>query len=111
MNKGCDVSRSDPARAGGLLDEAAARAALDSGRLGALGLDVQAGEPVDPAGWLARHPAVVLTPHVAGVTELSYRDMAAVVAAEARRARDGLPPSVALNHVRRGGEEGGTAGS
>ena len=30
--------------AGGLLDEDAARAALDSGRLGGLGLDVQASE-------------------------------------------------------------------
>ena len=87
--------------AGGLLDEDAARAALDSGRLGGLGLDVQANEPIDPGGWLASHPRVVLTPHVAGVTELSYRSMAGVVAAEARRARDGLPPTVQLNSVTR----------
>ena len=63
---------------------------------------MQAGEPVDPRGWLATHPRVVLTPHVAGVTELSYRAMAGVVAREARRARDGLPPTVLLNAVSRG---------
>ena len=40
---------------------------------------------------------VVLTPHVAGVTELSYRRMAQIVAAEARRMRDGLAPSIILN--------------
>ena len=42
---------------------------------------------------------VVLTPHVAGVTELSYRRMAQVVAAEARRMRDGLLPTILLNGV------------
>ncbi len=43
---------------------------------------------------------VVLTPHVAGVTELSYRKMAQIVAAEARRMRDGLPPTILLNGVK-----------
>ena len=42
---------------------------------------------------------VVLTPHVAGVTELSYRKMAQVVAKEARRMRDGLAPSIVLNSI------------
>lgn len=42
---------------------------------------------------------VVLTPHVAGVTELSYRRMAEIVAGEARRMRDGLPPTILLNGV------------
>lgn len=42
---------------------------------------------------------VVLTPHVAGVTELSYKAMAKVVAAEARRIAGGLPPSIQLNTI------------
>ena len=42
---------------------------------------------------------VVLTPHVAGVTELSYKRMAQIVAAEARRMRDGLPPTIVLNSI------------
>ena len=40
-----------------------------------------------------------MTPHVAGVTELSYRTMASVVAAEVRRHRQGLPPTIQLNQV------------
>lgn len=42
---------------------------------------------------------VVMTPHVAGVTELSYRTMAQVVANEVRRHARGLPPTIQLNHV------------
>ena len=45
------------------------------------------------------HCRVVLTPHVAGVTELSYKSMAKVVAAEARRISRGLPPTVQLNSI------------
>ena len=51
-----------------------------------------------PTGSVLRR--VVLTPHVAGVTELSYRRMAQIVAAEACRMRDGLLPSILLNSVR-----------
>lgn len=58
---------------GGVLDEAAAIAALDRGHLGGLVLDVfereplEAGSPVLAAA--NRHPYdVVLTPHIAGVT-------------------------------------------
>lgn len=40
-----------------------------------------------------------MTPHVAGVTELSYRTMAQVVANEVRRHAQGLPPTIQLNHV------------
>ena len=40
-----------------------------------------------------------MTPHVAGVTELSYRSMAEVVANEVRRHAHGLPPSIQLNSV------------
>ncbi len=43
---------------------------------------------------------MVLTPHVAGVTELSYRKMAQIVAAEARRMRNGLLPTILLNGVK-----------
>ena len=47
--------------------------------------------------WLMRR--VLLTPHVAGVTELSYKRMAQIVATEARRMRSGLPPSILLNNI------------
>lgn len=42
---------------------------------------------------------VVMTPHVAGVTELSYRTMAQVVADEVRRHAKGLPPTIQLNSI------------
>jgi D-3-phosphoglycerate dehydrogenase len=52
---------------GGLIDEAALLAALDSGHVAGAGLDVFEQEPpVDPA--LAKHPSVVATPHVAAST-------------------------------------------
>ncbi|KAJ7532246.1 hypothetical protein O6H91_14G079600 [Diphasiastrum complanatum] len=60
---------------GGLLDYASVKAALESGQLGGLGMDVAWYEPFDPADPLLEHPKVVLTPHVAGVTELSYKNM------------------------------------
>ncbi|EIE22438.1 hypothetical protein COCSUDRAFT_37061 [Coccomyxa subellipsoidea C-169] len=84
---------------GGLLDYSAVRAGLKSGHIGGLGLDVHWTEPFDPQDWVAQHPRVVLTPHVAGVTELSYRAMAQIVAQEARRLHRGLPPTIQLAAV------------
>lgn len=82
---------------GGLLDYEAMREGLASGQIAGLGLDVLEGEPVDPQHWLAQHPNVYLTPHTAGVTELSYRNMAEVVAEAVRQLQRGLPPSWLLN--------------
>jgi phosphoglycerate dehydrogenase-like enzyme len=58
---------------GGLVDEAALLAALESGHVAGAGLDVHAVEPVDPASPLVNHPNVIATPHVAGVTEQMMR--------------------------------------
>ena len=48
---------------GALIDDAALREHVD--RLGGVGLDVFAEEPLPPEHWLWRHPAVMVTPHVA----------------------------------------------
>ena len=66
---------------GGLVDEAGLLEALDSGQVAAAGLDVTAPEPPTPDDPLRRHPGVLLTPHVAGVTADSMVAMG-VMAAE-----------------------------
>jgi D-3-phosphoglycerate dehydrogenase len=48
---------------GGVVDEAALKAALDSGQLSGAALDVYAAEPPQ-AGSIATHPKVVATPHI-----------------------------------------------
>lgn len=54
---------------GYMVDEAALQAALDSGHLAGLALDVFAAEPYH--GPLTRYPNVLLTPHVATLTKAS----------------------------------------
>jgi D-3-phosphoglycerate dehydrogenase / 2-oxoglutarate reductase len=71
---------------GGLLDPDAALAALESGRLGGIGLDVFDPEP-PPHHRLFDHPNVVLTPHLMGLTRQAT---AATFAAAARGITDVL---------------------
>lgn len=66
---------------GGLIDEVALLAALESGHLAGAGLDVFEDEPPAPGYALRRHPRVICTPHVAGVTDGSLVAMG-VMAAE-----------------------------
>ncbi|MDB6089516.1 MAG: 3-phosphoglycerate dehydrogenase [Gammaproteobacteria bacterium] len=67
---------------GGILDEAALVTALKDGRLGGAALDVFETEPVSAAaGALFREvPNLLLTPHIAGVTEESNVRVSAVIA-------------------------------
>jgi (S)-sulfolactate dehydrogenase len=53
---------------GGIVDEAALAAALQSGRLGGAALDVFEAEPLAPANPFAGCPNLLLTPHIAGVS-------------------------------------------
>ncbi len=73
---------------GGIVDEDAVVAALHSGRLGGAALDVFADEPVDAAAGsrFAGVPNLILTPHIAGITEESNRRVSAVTADRVRRA-------------------------
>lgn len=70
---------------GGLVDQAALLKALAAGRLRGAGLDVFEQEPLPPSSALLERPEVVATPHIAGVTDVSYRGIARRVAANIHR--------------------------
>lgn len=76
---------------GGVLDEDAAIAALKSGRLGGLALDVFETEPLTAAAGarFAGLPNLLLTPHIAGVTRESNVRISSVTAANVRRVLEG----------------------
>ncbi|KAL2241773.1 uncharacterized protein LOC105159544 isoform X1 [Sesamum indicum] len=76
---------------GGLLDYEAVLHHLKSGHLGGLGIDVAWTEPFDPDDAILKFPNVIITPHVAGVTECSYRFMAKVVGDVALQLHTGTP--------------------
>ncbi|KAJ8769964.1 hypothetical protein K2173_009046 [Erythroxylum novogranatense] len=76
---------------GGLLNYDAVRHHLNSGHLGGLGIDVAWTEPFDPQDHILRFNNVLITPHVAGVTEHSYRSMAKVVGDVALQLHAGAP--------------------
>ena len=77
---------------GGLIDYRALRDALSSGHLGGVGLDVYWTEPFPPDDPLLKLPNIIATPHVAGVTDRSYADIADAVATNIERLRRTEPP-------------------
>jgi D-3-phosphoglycerate dehydrogenase len=82
---------------GELLDEAAVAAALDSGRLGGLGMDVGRAPDQRPSPDLAARPGVVATPHLGGLTP-ENADAQAMSAVEQTRAIVAHePPERAVN--------------
>ena len=78
---------------GPLIDYAALYHALSSGRLAGAGLDVFWSEPIAPDDRLLALPNLIATPHVAGVTDRSYGDIADVFVANIERFRRGEPPA------------------
>jgi (S)-sulfolactate dehydrogenase len=70
---------------GGVVDEAALADALRDGRLAGAMLDVFETEPLPDGGPLVGVPNLILTPHIAGVTEESNVRVSGVTAANVRR--------------------------
>jgi (S)-sulfolactate dehydrogenase len=67
---------------GGIVDEIALAQSLKSGRLGGAALDVFAVEPAKDLGHFIGVPNLILTPHVAGVTEESNDRVSTMIARE-----------------------------
>ncbi|HET9627711.1 MAG TPA: NAD(P)-dependent oxidoreductase [Kofleriaceae bacterium] len=76
---------------GAVVDRAALLAALATGRLGGVGLDVHWEEPPDPADPLYADPRVVALPHLGGSTVEAFSRIADVVAGNVRRLIAGEP--------------------
>jgi len=82
---------------GGIVDEAAVAEAVRSGRLAGAGLDVLVDEPLKPDHPLAGVPNVILTPHMAGVTEEGMMRMALTAAEDVLRVLRGERPKYPVN--------------
>lgn len=75
---------------GGIIDENALAAALKAGRLGGAALDVYDQEPLQKGSVLEGVPNLLLTPHIAGVTQESNSRVSSVTVASVRRALKAL---------------------
>jgi D-3-phosphoglycerate dehydrogenase len=82
---------------GSIHDETALHAALVSGHLAGAGLDVWEKEPPAPAHPLLSHPAVMASPHTAGVTHESRERVARMAAEAFAVAASGKAPPRLLN--------------
>ncbi len=82
---------------GGLVDEAALLAALESGHVGGAGLDVFAREPADPQSPLVQHPLVIATPHIGWHTGFMFSQTSEVFAANLMRYGRGERPQWTVN--------------
>jgi D-3-phosphoglycerate dehydrogenase len=82
---------------GELVDEASLLAALDSGRLGGCALDVGRAPDQMPSPQLARHPLVVATPHIGGLTMPAIEHQALETVAQLEQLQRGTMPRGAVN--------------
>jgi D-3-phosphoglycerate dehydrogenase / 2-oxoglutarate reductase len=82
---------------GGIVDEAAVADAVKAGRLAGAGLDVVVDEPLKPSHPLNGVSNIILTPHMAGVTEEAMMRMAQDSAEDILRVLRGERPKFPVN--------------
>lgn len=82
---------------GNLVDETALLGALDSGQLAGCALDVGRAPDQVPTPLLGRHPKVIATPHVAGLTPESIEHQSLETVAQAAEIIQGRVPRGAVN--------------
>ncbi len=75
---------------GGIIDEVALVAALKAGRIGGAALDVYAREPLPAGSIFEGVPNLLLTPHIAGVTQEANFRVSSATVASVRRALKAL---------------------
>ena len=85
---------------GNLMDEAAVEAALDSGHLAGLAMDVGRAPDQMPTPRLAARPDVIATPHTAGLTLPAIEHQSMETAAQAAEIVQGRAPKGAVNAER-----------
>jgi glyoxylate reductase len=95
MKRGCVLVNT--AR-GGIVDEQALAAALDSGAIYAAGIDVFSREPVEQDNPLLAHERVVLAPHIGSATVHTRARMADMAVDNALAALAGEPMRHCANH-------------
>lgn len=83
---------------GGVVDETALLAALDSGKISRAVLDVQKQEPPLEGNPLLRHPKILLTPHMASNTQESMARMSLHAAWQIHKVLSGEMPDWPVNH-------------
>lgn len=86
----------NPSR-GNLVDEAALWRVLESGQIAGCALDVGRGPDQTPSPELARHPRVIATPHIGGLTPQAIEHQALETVAQAAEILKGRVPRGAVN--------------
>lgn len=82
---------------GNLVDEAALLRALDTGLIAGAALDVGRGPDQMPSPALARHPRVVATPHIGGLTPAAIEHQSMETVAQVTALLQGRVPEGAVN--------------
>jgi D-3-phosphoglycerate dehydrogenase len=78
---------------GAIIDEQALQDALREGRLGGFAADVLEEEPPAPDNTLLDHPHAIITPHIAALTETTYRRICVETAANVLAVLRGKAPA------------------
>ncbi|MBA3479298.1 MAG: hydroxyacid dehydrogenase [Lautropia sp.] len=82
---------------GNLVDEGALLEALDTGRIGGCALDVGRAPDQMPSPLLARHPRVIATPHIGGLTPPAIEHQALETVSQVAEILAGRVPPGAVN--------------
>lgn len=82
---------------GNLVDEAALLRALDEGRIAGCAMDVGRASDQMPSPMLARHPQVIATPHIGGLTPRATEHQALETVAQVTEILKGSAPQGAVN--------------